>query len=374
MNIAVLTSSRADYGIYLPLLKALQADESIHLHIIAFGTHLSPFHGHTLDQIKKDGFEVNYRVESMLAGDSANAVATAMSLTSLKFAEFWKDHRQTFDWVLCLGDRYEMFAAVMAGIPYGIKFAHLHGGERTLGAIDNIFRHSITLASSLHFVATAEFGARVKELIEDKNEAENKVKVVGALSLDNLKNMKLLSIEDFKERFTIDLSKPTILSTFHPETVNPEMNKEYAEIISRSFSEISERYQIVITLPNADTEGTVIRTSFLKLEKQHPDRVICVENFGTLGYFSCMKHCSMLIGNTSSGIIEAASFNKRVINLGNRQKGRACGDNVMHTPIDETATTKAVNTIEELKVYRSTNPYDRGGAVESIILTLKSQP
>lgn len=366
MKIAVLTSSRADYGIYLPLLKALKEDKNFQLEIIAFGTHLSSFHGFTINQIIEDGFEVNHRIESLLTSDSANAIATAMSLTSLKFADFWNKYHQYYDLVFCLGDRYEMFSAVMAGIPYGIKFAHLHGGERTLGAIDNTFRHSITLASTIHFTSTEAYGKRVAELTE----SNDNIHVVGALSLDNLMELKLLTVEAFNKRFNINLQLPTILFTFHPETVGADRNKDYASTLSSSLLELSKRYQVIITLPNADTEGTKIRHAFLKLPAISDGKIICIENFGTLGYFSCMKHCSFLLGNTSSGIIEAASFGKRVINLGERQRGRICDNNVLHTPIEKNIILEAVTTIEQELVYYGNNPYDQGGAVSKIISSL----
>ncbi len=369
MRIGVLTSSRADFGIYLPLLHELKNNSSFNLEIIAFGTHLSPFHGRTVDQIINNGFEVPYQIESMMASDSANAVSTAMGLTVLKFAEFWGNHKDCFDLVFCLGDRYEMFAAVSAGISYGIKFAHLHGGEKTLGAIDNVFRHSITLASSVHFVSTYEYAQRVSELAE----SNANVYVVGALGLDNLKRQPILSISEFRTKFHIDLSIPTILCTFHPETIDVGKNEGYANILSDSFVELAEKYQIVITLPNADTEGYKIRKAFLELPKITNDKVICVENFGTVGYFTCMSHCSFLLGNTSSGIIEAASFGKRVINIGNRQQGRACGSNVIHMPIDKEKIIKAVSFIEKADSSDIENLYYRGGAVEKIIEVLKQR-
>ncbi len=368
MRVGVLTSSRADFGIYLPLLQELKEEPIFDLSIITFGTHLSPFHGYTIDEIVNNGFEVTYRIESMLAGDTANAVSTAMGLTSLKFAEFWSNHKSCFELVFCLGDRYEMFAAVTAGIPYGIRFAHLHGGERTLGAIDNIFRHSITLASSIHFVATTEYAKRVAELTEVKTN----IYVVGALSLDNIKKLNLLSVKDFKKNFNIDLSIPTILTTFHPETVNPHKNEVYAKSLSDSLIALSDKYQIVITFPNADTEGYRIRKAFLELPQRTNHKVICVENFGTLGYFSCMKHCSFILGNSSSGIIEAASFQKMVINLGDRQKGRYCGSNVIHVEIGVKAIEDAVRKIEGNNKYEGVNPYDQGGAVDKITEVLKS--
>src|SRR5690606_5753673 len=145
MRVAVLTSSRADFGIYLPLLNRLKEDPFFQLEIIAFGTHLSKFHGYTLDQIKESGFTTIHEISSLLTNDDEVSIATSFGLTVLKFADFWDKH--SYDWVLCLGDRFEMAAAVQAGIPFGVRFAHLHGGETTLGAIDNIYRHQTSLAS-----------------------------------------------------------------------------------------------------------------------------------------------------------------------------------------------------------------------------------
>ena len=154
MNIAVLTSSRADYGIYLPLLKKLQSDPFFNLKIFVFGTHMSVFHGLTKNQIKEDGFEISREIESLVLGDSAEAISSAMGLTMLKFASVWAQEQNETDLIFCLGDRYEMFGAVMACVPFNIPVAHIHGGETTIGAIDNIFRHSLSLASKLHFVTT----------------------------------------------------------------------------------------------------------------------------------------------------------------------------------------------------------------------------
>jgi GDP/UDP-N,N'-diacetylbacillosamine 2-epimerase (hydrolysing) len=187
MKIAILTSSRADYGIYLPLIKKLKADQFFEVDIIAFGTHLSNFHGQTIQEILNDGFDVKYRIESMLLTDTPDSISTAMGLTTIKFADFWKSHAKDFDLVFCLGDRYEMFAAVVASIPFNIPLAHFHGGETTLGAIDNIFRHSISLASTYHFVATEAYAEKVKQI---KGSSEN-VYEVGALSLENIDSLNL---------------------------------------------------------------------------------------------------------------------------------------------------------------------------------------
>lgn len=365
MNIGILTSSRADFGIYLQLLNKLKADNAFNVEIIAFGTHLSYFHGYTIDQIQAAGFEVKYTVESMVLTDSAASISTAMGLTSIKFAEFWNIHQTAFDLVFCLGDRYEMFAAVMAGVPFQIPFAHLHGGETTLGAIDNVFRHGISLASKYHFVSTAVYAQRIKEIIgTDEN-----IFHVGALSLDNFFNIEFLSVKEFKDKWGIDISKPTILTTFHPETINVKDNEQHINELVAALNELTS-YQILITMPNADTSGNIIRRGFIKAFKQSPN-VFMMENLGSQSYFTAMKYCRFLLGNTSSGIIEAASANKYVINLGNRQQGRLSGDNVINTAVKREQILQAVKLIEGRQNIIMNNIYYLSGAADNIINVVK---
>lgn len=366
MRIVVLTSSRADYGIYLPLLKRLEKDAFFDLKIIAFGTHLSSFHGYTIKQIEADGFEIIERVESLVLGDSATAVSSAIGLTVVKFAAIWERLKDEVDLVLTLGDRYEMFAAVSAAVPFNLKIAHFHGGETTLGAIDNVFRHAISLMSSIHFAATQPYCDRIAEITGSEEHIYN----VGALSLDNFKKMDLLSKADFQTQFDIDITMPTILVTFHPETVSLQKNEVYTEVLVKTFEKLTLKYQIIITMPNADTMGNLIRTEFLKLEKEQ-QKVICVESFGKLGYFSCMKHCTFLLGNTSSGIIEAASFGKFVINVGDRQKGRARSGNVIDVAIEEEKILNAVSIIKKQK-YKGENIYHLEESSKSVAVILKA--
>ncbi|PSJ72606.1 UDP-N-acetylglucosamine 2-epimerase (hydrolyzing) [Sphingobacteriales bacterium UPWRP_1] len=368
MKISLLTSSRADYGIYLPLLKKLSKNKQYKLQIIAFGTHLSPFHGLTIKNILSDGFKIAHSIESMVAADSAEAIATAMALTTMKFSSLWALLHKKTDLIICLGDRYEMFAAVSASIPFNIPVAHFYGGETTLGAIDNKFRHAITQMATYHFVATAQYAQTVAALTNNSPFIYN----VGALSLDNLENIALINMEEFKSTYNIDMKNKTMLVTFHPETVSAELNYMYVKELISALSKIS--YQIIITMPNADTMGSRIRTELLLFAKQNPNRVFAIENFGTQGYFSCMALCSFLLGNTSSGIIEAASFGKYVINLGNRQKGRACSNNVLHTPIKCKNILAAIKQVEKLPPYSGDNIYYKGNASQKIIDILQSLP
>jgi GDP/UDP-N,N'-diacetylbacillosamine 2-epimerase (hydrolysing) len=367
-SIGILTSSRADYGIYLPLLKTLKESDDYKLTIIAFGTHVSPYHDYTINEIRNDGFEVDHSINSMLLQDDPNAISTAVGLTIIKFAEFWKDHHKNFDFVFCLGDRYEMFSAVIAGIPFGIRFAHLHGGETTLGAIDNVYRHAISLASTIHFVSTTEYGNRVKEITKSDS-----VYVSGSLSLEYIENIDLFSLEEFKDKWGIDLTRPTILITIHPETVNISRNVVNLECCLEVFVELQRNYQLVITMPNTDTEGTLYRNGFYEFQSKHGENVYLIENFGTRGYFTCMKHAKLLLGNSSSGIIEAASFNKYVINLGNRQKGRLHGENVYNIPFDKSQILNQIDIINKLGEFHGQNIYYQGGAVKKIITVLDKE-
>jgi GDP/UDP-N,N'-diacetylbacillosamine 2-epimerase (hydrolysing) len=365
LRIGVLTSSRADFGIYLPLLKKLKKDSFFELEIIAFGTHLSHFHGYSFQHILNEKFKTIHSLETLILGDSEEAVSTAMGVTIMKFSSFWNAHRN-YDLVFCLGDRYEMFSAVMAAIAFNINFAHLHGGEITTGAIDDIFRHCISHASTLHFCSTSMYEQRLHQLLNGKKNIFN----VGALSLDNLLEMELQSKEEFQQQWNIDLSLPTILVTFHPETKLNQENIDYANVVATVIKE-SSSYQVVITMPNADSYGNGIREVFNR-ELQKNSRIIMIENFGTKSYLSCVKYCAFLLGNTSSGIIEAASLGKYVVNLGNRQAGRARSKNVFDVSFDRDAILSCIKKIETLPPYDGDNVYWRGGASDKIIDVLKN--
>jgi len=365
LNIGILTSSRADYGIYLPVLKAMKKDAEIELSIIAFGTHVKEKFGYTLNGILDDGFEVPFQLDTLLPGDKPVDISASFGHTSTLFAPFWEDHSSQFDIVLCLGDRYEMAAAVTAGIPFGVKFAHIHAGETSEGAIDNIYRDQISLASEIHFVSLPQFKTRIENLTQKKNTAH----VVGAVSLENVKNTPLLSIEEFYKKWNIDLKLPSILLTMHPETVNFEMNHQYCSEIEKAINYLAKKYQVIISMPNADTLGSIYRTAFEKSASAHSS-VILIENFGNQSYFTAMQYCNLLIGNSSSGLLEAASFNKYVLNLGDRQKNRACGENVIHIPINFEKIIEATE-IYMNKEFLKNNIYAQDNGVQILIDQLK---
>lgn len=366
MRIAVLTSSRADFGIYEPLLKKLKNDPYFELTIIAFGTHLSHFHGYTVREIEKK-FEVAERLETLILGDTKEAMSNAIGNTTTRFASLWQRLQDKIDVIFTLGDRYEMLAAALASVPFNLKIAHFYGGDITLGAIDNKFRDCLTTLSDYHFVSLKQYSDRIKSI----KGTEKGVNVIGILNLDELEKIDFLSKEDFQAKYNISLEQPTILSTFHPETVDSEKNIQYAKILSNTFQTLSEHYQIIITMPNSDTFNGFIRDEFLELAFKN-ERIICVESLGAIGYFSCMKYSALLLGNTSSGITEAASFQKYVVNIGDRQEGRYKEENVLDTRIDKEEMMKAVAFCEEKGFnYSGGNTFHIKGAVNKTVEALK---
>jgi GDP/UDP-N,N'-diacetylbacillosamine 2-epimerase (hydrolysing) len=364
MKIGVLTSSRADYGIYFPLLKAIQRDKYFDLNLLVFGAHLSEKFGKTIKHIEADGFPISNSVKTMPNGDTPGDISQSMARTISEFITIWDNSH--FDLLLALGDRYEMFAAVASSVPYNIPVAHLHGGETTLGAIDNSFRHAITCLSSIHFTSTDTYKDRVFEITGKKGKVFN----TGALSIDMIKQSRLLTIEEMKQKYNIDLSKPTILITFHPETINPDQNKKHINELLKALDCLSE-YQMVITMPNADTAGLHVRKKITTWSVGKKNAHI-VESFGSVGYLTCMKHCTFLLGNTSSGFVEASYFSKPVINLGDRQKGRILTPNILNCGIEKTKILNSIKAIEQLPIIEPSYIYGDGTASDKIIKLLKS--
>ena len=364
MKIVVLTSSRADYSILYPLLVKLKKDKYFDVNIIAFGSHLSDIHGRTFDLIKKDGFKIRDNFKTNPLTDTPLAISNSISITISNFAKIW--NKQKYDLILAIGDRYEMFAACASSIPFNIPIAHIHGGETTKGAFDDCFRHSITQMSNFHFTSSEIYKNRVIELKGSNKYIYN----VGALSIDNLKSLKLYSKKQFQNLFNIDISLPTILITFQPETVNFQINKKYISNLINALHEIKD-YQLVITMPNADTMGNYIRKELEKFVK-NTTNAIKVESFGTIGYLTCMKYCSMMLGNTSSGFIEASYFPKYVINLGKRQEGRILTPNIRNIKIQKKDILNAINEYSKFKNIPYNGIYGNGKAADKIIKLLKN--
>ncbi len=365
MKIGVLTSSRADFGIYLPLLNKLKVDSYFNLEIIAFGAHLSQSHGYTISEIEKEGYSKIHKISCLISNDDEQSIATSYGITALKFADFWANYK--FDLVLCLGDRFEMSAAVQASIPFGVKLAHIHGGETTLGAIDNIYRDQITIASKLHFTATEIFSQKVFKIINDFSKIYN----VGSLSLDSINEFKPECKDLFYNKYKITQDNFALI-TFHPETVAKEKNKIYAIEMRKALAAINSELFLVISMPNADTLSSLFRIQLNQLIKERSDKIIMIENFGKKNYFNAMYYSKVMIGNSSSGIIEAASFGKYVVNVGDRQKGRVISNNIINAKFDENDIYRATIKALELGEYTGENVYSKKNTVKLIIDSIKN--
>jgi len=370
MKIAVLTSSRADYGIYKPLLNAFKQEKEIEFSLIVFGTHLSHEHGYTIYEIEKEGFPIEEKIETVISGDTPDKIAQSYALTCLKFADFWDRKNKQFDVVLALGDRYEMAAAVAAAVPFQLKFAHLHGGETTLGAIDNVYRHSISLSSKIHFVSCEIHADRLREILGVEGVKRSIIQNVGSLSLLNIKGVKLLNESEFYEKWQVRITPQTLLITVHPETTTFESNGMYCNELSLAIQELSQKFSFLITMPNADTMGTIFRNEFERLSHLMPN-VRCIENLGTQSYFSAISLCGLVVGNSSSGLIEVASFGKFAINLGNRQLGRVGNPNVVNLPFEKNTILEGVNEYIG-KTYEGQNIFYKEDGTELILKTLKT--
>lgn len=363
MKIGVLTSSRADYGIYLPLLDKLKFDQRFQLEIIAFGMHLQNSQGNTIGQIIKDGYKVIHKVGKMPDSDGVVDISKGYGDMVVSFSEFW--NQNNFDVVFALGDRWEMSAAVQASIPFELKIAHIHGGETTLGATDNIYRHQITLASTSHFTAAEVFSERVISILDsDKN-----VYTVGSISLEDIDKLQLPSWDSIKESFDIPFDN-FVLVTFHPESVGASLNKNYVRVISNTLKSLIQEHNILVTKANSDAMGSMFNERFQFLQEEYPKKVRLVSALGKLNYFKAMEKCEFMLGNTSSGIIEAASFGKYVVNVGDRQKERLRNENVIDVPFDIVEILVAINSITQRNHYRGLNKYVRLATTDTIIKTI----
>ena len=365
-TIGAVTVGRSDYGIFLPVLRKIQEDPELKLHLLVTGMHLSPEFGLTVTKIEEDGFEIGERIEMLLSSDSPQGIAKSMGLGTIGFAQAYDRCRP--DILLVLGDRFETHTAVAASLPFGIPVAHMHGGESSEGAIDEAIRHSITKMSHLHFVATEYYGRRVVQMGEEPW----RVVVSGAPSLDNLGAYPLLSPEELEREWGLDLTHPTLLVTYHPVTLEYEDTQRQAAELLAALGETS--LPMVFTYPNADTHGRVI----INMINEFASRVTgasVVDNLGTKAYFSVMGHAVAMVGNSSSGIIEAASFKLPVVNIGNRQRGRVHGENVIDVGYGREeilqGIAKATSAEFHAGLANLSNDYGDGHAAQRIVDKLR---
>lgn len=368
-KVCVVTGTRAEYGLLKPLIEKINNDEDLELQLIATGMHLSPEFGMTYNNIIEDGYIVNEKIEILLSSDSSVGVAKSMGLATISFSEAFE--RLKPDMIVVLGDRFEIFAVCSAAVVAKIPIAHLHGGETTEGAFDEAFRHSITKMSYLHFTSTDEYKKRVIQLGENPERVFN----VGAIGVENIIKMKLMSKEELEESIGFELGDSYSLVTFHPVTLEDSTSENQIKELLEALDTI-EDMKFIITKANSDSDGRLINKVIDEFCINNKDKYISFYSMGYQRYLSAMKYCDMVIGNSSSGIIEAPSFKKPTINIGDRQKGRTQAKSIINCrPIkDEIIDSIKFAKSNEFKEVLSSviNPYENGETSNKIMIEIKN--
>ncbi|HCY16747.1 MAG: UDP-N-acetyl-D-glucosamine 2-epimerase, UDP-hydrolysing [Curvibacter sp. GWA2_64_110] len=368
-RICVITGTRADYGLLRWVMQGIKDDPELVLQVIATGMHLSPEFGLTYQAIEKDGFSIDRKLEMLVSSDSTVGIAKSMGLGLIGFADALSELRP--DLMVVLGDRFEIFSAVSAALVARIPVAHLHGGETTEGAFDEALRHSITKMSHLHFVATEEYRRRVIQL----GEQPERVFLVGGLGIDNIKRLKLLDRAELEASLDFKLGPKNLLITFHPVTLESATAAGQMEELLAALSALPDTH-LVFTMPNADADGRLLIKMVEQFVAQHAN-ARAYSSLGQLRYLSCIAHVDGVIGNSSSGLLEAPSFRKGTINIGDRQRGRVQAASVINCQPDRRSIAAALDKLYSQAFQASlpqvSNPYGEGGASEKVVSVLKNQ-
>ena len=371
-KICVVTGTRAEFGLMQVLMKELKEDSDVCLQIIATGMHLSPEFGLTYKAIEEAGFKIDKKLEVLMSSDTSIGISKTMGLGMISFAEAYTDLNP--DLILVLGDRFEIFSAVSAAMICRIPVGHIHGGEATEGLIDEPIRHSITKMSHLHFTATDAYAKRVTQL----GEQPDRVFFTGTPGIDNINRLELLNRERFEKSIDFKLGESkNILVTFHPVTLEKNSSADQFEELLNALSQIEEA-NVIFTLPNADTDGRIIMNLIEKFVAESKGKAKSFTSLGQLRYLSALKNMDLVLGNSSSGLIEAPSFRIPTVNIGDRQKGRIKADSVIDCEPNAESIISAINKafdptfLDSIKNMES--PYGRGGASVKIKDIVKSFP
>lgn len=367
-RIGIMTGTRAEYGLLKPLMQEINKDNDLELYLIVSGMHLSPEFGMTYQEIEEDGFEINAKVEMLLSSDSSAGISKSIGLGVIGFADEFQ--RADLDMLILLGDRYEALSAAICAMVMRIPIAHLHGGELTEGAIDEGIRHSITKMSYLHFTSTEQYRNRVIQLGENPE----RVFYVGALGVENIKKINLMTKEELERSIHFEIDENTVVVTYHPVTLeNNTVEEQFLNLLK--VLDRNPKIRMIFTKANADTNGRIVNELIDKYAAQNSERACAFMSLGQKRYLSALKYCRIVIGNSSSGIIEAPSFGKPIINIGDRQKGRICADSVINCGYTQQEIQQAMETAltEEFenKARNCRNPYEKENTAANIISVIK---
>lgn len=370
-NIVVFTGSRADYGILLPLLKAIQKDPVLDLKLVVSGTHLLPEFGLTVRDIENEGFRIDEKIEIVVGSDSPNAICKSMGLAFIQFGDTFK--RVGSDIIVLLGDRYETFCAAGCALMNNIPVAHIHGGELSSGAVDDSLRHAISKMSHIHFTSSEVYRRRVIQLGEQPENVHN----VGSLAVEKIKLSSTGSPKEFFQFLGFSQSTKFFLVTYHPETIRPSHTyNDFKSVLNALSKKEFSDYYIVFTKANSDSSGRGINQMIEAFINRNSQRSILFSSMGHQNYITALKYASAMVGNSSSGIIEAPSFKLPVVNIGERQLGRLRAENVIDCrPVEEEivhAIQKGLSKEFHLEISRMVNPFEQENTSLKIVSILAS--
>lgn len=369
-KICVVTGTRAEYGLLKPLIHKLFCSEKMELQLVVTGMHLSPEFGLTYHEIENDGYPITAKIEMLLCSDTAAGITKSMGVALIGFADYFETYKP--DLLLILGDRYEMLAVATAALMARIPIAHIHGGETTEGAVDEAIRHSITKMSYLHFTATEVYRKHVIQLGENPLRVFN----VGALGVENVKHISLMEKEEVEESLGFAFSDKTIIVTYHPVTLENMTSEEQFKTLLEVIKAHPE-LKVIFTKANSDADGKIINKMIDEFTERNSDRVIAFTSLGQIRYLSALKYCCAVVGNSSSGIIEAPSLGVPTVNIGDRQRGRVCAKSVINCgnertdieqALDRALSLSFLNSIQDIK-----NPYEGNNTSGQIIDIISSE-
>jgi UDP-hydrolysing UDP-N-acetyl-D-glucosamine 2-epimerase len=370
-KVCVFTGTRAEYGLLYWLMRELEAHPAVELQIIVGGSHLVPQFGNTKQAILDDGFCIAAEIDMLLASDSRVGVAKAVGLGTIGLADALDRLRP--DLIVLLGDRFELLAAAQAALILGIPIAHIHGGEITEGAYDDSIRHAVSKMSHLHFVAAETYGRRLVQMGETPQSVFN----VGALGLDHVLLTPRMAVSKVAADLGLPLQAPFILATYHPVTQGEENASQVLDGLEEALNGLSS-HQIVFTYPNADHGGTPIIARINAWAAARPRHVFAVPSLGFRRYLSLLANAAAVVGNSSSGIIEAPAFKIPTVNIGRRQHGRLSASSVIHCGIEAAEISQAVRQAlsPEFKAHciKGSNPYGQGNAARLIVERIAAWP
>jgi len=365
-KICVITGGRADYGLLSVLLREIRKSQNFKLQLIATGSHFSRKFGLTYREILKDGFKIDAKVDMKTNSDSAEGLGASMAIGLKGIARALVKLRP--DILILLGDRYETMCAAAAGVIAGIPIAHIHGGELTEGAYDDAFRHAITKMSQIHFVSTAVYEKRVIQM----GEQPSRVFQVGALGVDNVKAQRFFARKELEKYLQYKFQQKNLLITFHPETLANSETERQSDSLLGALQTLSD-VGLIFTMPGADREGGVIWRKIQAFVKKHP-YAVAYRALGSRLYLSVMREVDVVVGNSSSGLLEAPVLKKPVVNIGNRQKGRLRTANVIDADYRPGSISRAISKAFSPKIRRCCavlkNPYGQGGTAKKIVEVL----